>query len=271
MSDCLLEVRNLSKIFYYRTGFFFQKYDEALKSVSFTLKEGKTLAVIGKSGSGKSTLAKILSGRIEQTEGELLLNGHLLQYGDYAYRSKQIRMILPDPDISLNPRQRVGELLNIPLKLHTCLTDLERKKQIHKILRQVGLSAEHANDYPHMLTLSQKQRIALAYALILQPKVIIADEILISLDMPMQAQMINLMLELQETQGISYIYITQHFGIIKHISDQLIVMSEGKIIEHGHTAEVLASPLHHVTQNLITRHFSQVLTAGSWRQDNKDF
>lgn len=267
----LLEVRNLSKTFYYRTGLFFQKWDEAIKSVSFTLKAGQTLAVIGENGSGKSTLAKILSGRLEPCEGELLLNGHPLHYGDYAYRSKQIRMILQNPDVLLNPRQRVGELLNITLKLHTGLTDPEREKKIYHTLRQVGLSAEHANYYPHMLALGQKQRVALAHAFILQPKVIVADQVLIALDTPMRAQIINLMLELQEKHGIAYIYIMQHLGMMKHISDQVIVMSEGEIIEHGNTAEVLASPLHDITKRLIASHFGKALTSDAWHQNSKNF
>ncbi len=271
MAETLLEVRNLSKTFRYRTGLFRRQHVEAVKAVSFTLREGQTLAVIGENGSGKSTLAKMLSGMIEPTDGELLIDDHRLVYGDYAYRSQRIRMIFQDPSTSLNPRQRIGQLLDAPLKLNTDLDATAREQRIYQTLRQVGLLPDHANYYPHMLASGQKQRIALARALILQPKVIVADEALASMDMSMRSQIINLMLELQEKHGISYIYVTQHLGMMKHISDQVIVMHEGEVVERGSTAEVLAAPLHDLTKRLISSHFGEALTADAWRRDGANF
>ncbi|WP_440500738.1 putrescine export ABC transporter ATP-binding protein SapF, partial [Serratia nevei] len=227
--ETLLEVRNLSKTYRYRTGLFRRQHVEAVKSVSFTLREGQTLAVIGENGSGKSTLAKMLSGMVEPTAGELLIDDHPLEFGDYRYRSQRIRMIFQDPSTSLNPRQRIGQLLDAPLRLNTSLEPAEREQRINQTLRQVGMLPDHAYYYPHMLASGQKQRVALARALILQPKVIVADEALASLDMSMRSQIINLMLELQEKHGISYIYVTQHLGMMKHISDQVLVMHEGEI------------------------------------------
>ena len=267
MADTLLEVRNLSKTFRYRTGWFQRQTVEAVKPLSFTLREKQTLAIIGENGSGKSTLAKMLAGMVEPTTGELAIDDHTLQFGDYAFRSQRIRMIFQDPSTSLNPRQRISQILNFPLLLNTPLDADERKKRILDTLRMVGLLPDHASYYPHMLAPGQKQRLGLARALILRPKVIIADEALASLDMSMRSQLINLMLELQEKQGIAYIYVTQHLGMMKHISDQVLVMHQGEVVERGSTAEVLASPLHELTRRLIAGHFGEALTADAWRKD----
>ncbi|HFN6269133.1 TPA: peptide ABC transporter ATP-binding protein SapF, partial [Escherichia coli] len=221
MIETLLEVRNLSKTFRYRTGWFRRQTVEAVKPLSFTLREGQTLAIIGENGSGKSTLAKMLAGMIEPTSGELLIDDHPLHFGDYSFRSQRIRMIFQDPSTSLNPRQRISQILDFPLRLNTDLEPEQRRKQIIETMRMVGLLPDHVSYYPHMLAPGQKQRLGLARALILRPKVIIADEALASLDMSMRSQLINLMLELQEKQGISYIYVTQHIGMMKHISDQV--------------------------------------------------
>ncbi|UJD89920.1 peptide ABC transporter ATP-binding protein SapF [Rahnella aquatilis] len=267
MGETLLEVRNLSKTFRYRTGLFRKMNLEAVKPVSFTLREKQTLAIIGENGSGKSTLAKMLSGMVEPSGGEILIDEHPLAFRDYRFRSQQIRMIFQDPSTSLNPRQRIGQLLEAPLRLNSEMDAQQREQRINETLRLVGMLPDHANYYPHMLASGQKQRVALARALILQPKVIVADEALASLDMSMRSQIINMMLELQERQGISYIYVTQHLGMMKHISDQVLVMHEGEVVERGNTAEVLAAPLHDLTKRLISSHFGEALTADAWRRD----
>lgn len=267
MAETLLEVRNLSKTFRYRTGLFRKMNLEAVKPVSFTLREKQTLAIIGENGSGKSTLAKMLSGMVEPSGGEILIDDHPLAFRDYRFRSQQIRMIFQDPSTSLNPRQRIGQLLEAPLRLNSEMDAQQREQRINQTLRLVGMLPDHANYYPHMLASGQKQSVALARALILQPKVIVADEALASLDMSMRSQVINMMLELQEKQGISYIYVTQHLGMMKHISDQVLVMHEGEVVERGNTAEVLAAPLHDLTKRLISSHFGEALTADAWRSD----
>lgn len=263
----LLEVRNLAKSFRYRTGLFQHNILEAVKPVSFTLKEKQTLAIIGENGSGKSTLAKMLAGMIKPSGGEILIDEQPLTFGDYKYRSQRIRMIFQNPNTSFNPRQQVGQLLDTPLKLHTRLDANEREKQIYETLRQVGLTQEHAFYYPSMLASGQKQRVAFARALILEPQIIIADEALTALDMSIRSQIINLMLELQENLGISYIYVTQHLGMMKHISDQVLVMQAGEVVERGNAAEVLAAPLHDLTRRLIASHFEETLKADLWRKD----
>ncbi|PKH26807.1 peptide ABC transporter ATP-binding protein SapF [Enterobacterales bacterium CwR94] len=267
MVETLLEVRNLTKTYRYRTGLFRRQHVEAVKGVSFTLREKQTLAIIGENGSGKSTLAKMLSGMVAPTSGEIAIDEHPLEFGDYRYRSQRIRMIFQDPSTSLNPRQRISQILDLPLKLNTELDAEARDKRIITTLRQVGLLRDHAGYYPHMLAPGQIQRVALARALILQPKVIIADEAMASLDMSMRSQLVNLMLELQEKHGIAYIYVTQHLGMMKHISDQVIVMHQGEVVERGGTADVLASPLHDQTRRLINSHFGEALTAEAWRRE----
>lgn len=267
MLNTLLEVRNLSKTFRYRSGLFKRQQLEAVKPLSFTLREKQTLAIIGENGSGKSTLAKMLAGMIEPTNGEIIIDDHTLHFGDYPYRSQRIRMIFQDPSTSLNPRQRISQILDFPLRLNTEWQQEERQQHILETLRIVGLLPDHASYYPHMLAPGQKQRLGLARALILRPQVMIADEALASLDMSMRSQLINLMLELQEKHSISYIYVTQHIGMMKHISDQLIVMHQGEVVERGSTADVLASPLHEMTKRLINSHFGEALTADAWRRD----
>lgn len=265
--ETLLEARNLSKTFRYRTGLFRRHQVAAVQNVSFTLREGQTLAIIGENGSGKSTLAKMLADSVEPSAGEILIDDHPLHFGDYRYRSQRIRMIFQDASNALNPRQRIGQLLDVPLRLNTTLTGGERERAIDTTLRQVGLRPDHAYYYPHMLAPGQKQRVGLARALILQPKVIVADEALASLDMSMRSQIINLMLELQAKKGISFIYVTQHLGMMKHVSDQIIVMQNGEVVERGSTADVLAAPLHDLTRRLIASHFGEALTADAWRRD----
>ncbi|MBT0726375.1 peptide ABC transporter ATP-binding protein SapF [Rosenbergiella australiborealis] len=267
MLETLLEVRNLSKTYRYKTGLFRSQPIEAVKNVSFTLKERQTLAIIGENGSGKSTLAKMLAGMVEPSAGEILINNQPLVYGDYRFRSPLIRIILQDPTASLNPRQRVSQILDLPLRLNSQLTDEQRYTHIITTLKKVGLLKEHAGLYPHMLAPGQRQRLALARALILQPKIVIADEAMTSLDMTMRSQLVNLMLELQERDGLSYIYVTQQIGMMKHVSDGLIVMRAGEIVERGGTADVLACPLHDLTRKLINSHFGSELTSDAWRND----
>lgn len=200
MIETLLEVRNLSKTFRYRTGWFRRQTVEAVKPLSFTLREGQTLAIIGENGS-QIHAGKNAGGMIEPTSGELLIDDHPLHFGDYSFRSQRIRMIFQDPSTSLNPRQRISQILDFPLRLNTDLEPEQRRKQIIETMRMVGLLPDHVSYYPHMLAPGQKQRLGLARALILRPKVIIADEALASLDMSMRSQLINLMLELQENRA----------------------------------------------------------------------
>ncbi len=255
--SALLEVNDLSKEFVTRQGLFRKQSHQAVKPVSFTLEVGQTIGFIGQNGSGKSTLARMLAGVVEPSHGEIRVNGELLAHKDYSTRCKLIRMIFQDPNTSLNPRIQIGRILEGPLKRNTSMSPEARLKRVKDTLLRVGLLPEHAYFYPQMLATGQKQRVCLARALILQPSIIIADEALNGLDMAMRSQIINLFLELQEEMGVSFVYVSQHLGIIKHITDKLMVMHEGEVVESGDTQQVLASPKHIITQRLVESHFSK--------------
>ncbi|OBT13897.1 peptide ABC transporter ATP-binding protein [Vibrio sp. UCD-FRSSP16_10] len=251
----LLEVRNLSKTFVNRYGLFRKQYFDAVKPVSFTLEPGQTLALIGQNSSGKSTLAKMIAGVIKPSSGEIFVNGDKLEHRDYSTRCKLIRVIFQDPNSSLNPRIQIGQILEGPLKRNTAMTAEARRKRVVSTLRRVGLLPEHAYFYPQMLAAGQKQRVCIARALILQPSIIIADEALNGLDMAMRSQIINLLLELQDEMGLSFIYVSQQIGIVKHISDKVMVMANGEVVEAGDTQQVLSQPQHIITQKLVDNHF----------------
>ncbi|MCG3724434.1 ATP-binding cassette domain-containing protein [Vibrio cincinnatiensis] len=257
MSASLLEVNQLSKDFITRSGLFRKKIQHAVKPVSFCLEAGQTIGFIGQNGSGKSTLARMLAGMVEPTNGEILVNGEQLEHKDYATRCKLIRMIFQDPNTSLNPRLQIGRILEGPLKRNTNMTPEARMNRVKDTLLRVGLLPEHAYFYPQMLATGQKQRVCLARALILQPSIIIADEALNGLDMAMRSQIINLFLELQEEMGVSFIYVSQHIGIVKHITDKVMVMHEGEVVEFGDTQQVLSEPQHPITQRMIESHFQK--------------
>lgn len=253
--SALLEVDNLSKQFVTRSGLFKRTVKEAVKPVSFTLEPGQTIGFIGQNGSGKSTLARMLAGVVEPSSGEIRVNGERLEHKDYSTRCKLIRMIFQDPNTSLNPRIQIGRILEGPLKRNTNMPPDARMKRVKDTLLRVGLLPEHAYFYPQMLAAGQKQRVCLARALILQPSIIVADEALNGLDMAMRSQIINLFLELQEEMGLSFVYVSQHIGIVKHITDKVMVMHEGEVVEFGETNQVLTTPEHAITQRLVESHF----------------
>jgi cationic peptide transport system ATP-binding protein len=255
--SALLEVNGLSKEFVTRSGLFRKKVHQAVKPVSFTLEAGQTLGFIGQNGSGKSTLARMLAGMVEPTAGEIRVNGELLEHKDYSTRCKLIRMIFQDPNTSLNPRIQIGRILEGPLKRNTNMTPEARMKRVKDVLLRVGLLPEHAYFYPQMLAAGQKQRICLARALILQPSIIVADEALYGLDMAMRSHIINLFLVLQEEMGVSFIYVSQHLGVVKHITDKVMVMHNGEVVEAGETQQILSCPDNIITQRMVESHFNK--------------
>ncbi|MGB0937555.1 MAG: ATP-binding cassette domain-containing protein [Colwellia sp.] len=247
----LLEVNQLSKSFKLKGHWLHRKEVNVLKDISFTLEENKTLAIIGETGSGKSTLAKLLVGAEQQTQGEIKLNGQLLKSGSFKQRCQHVRMIFQDSGTTLNPSITIEKLLDEPLKLNTNLNERERKKYIRSTLQKVGLLGAHMNFYPHMFSGGQKQRISLARAIILQPQVIILDEALASLDPSLRAQMINLLLDLQEQMGLAYILISHNLAIVNHFSDKTLVLKNGEMVEYGNTTELMNNPQHPVTKKLL--------------------
>ena len=260
----LLHVENLTKTFKKELDLFGDGYFHAVENVSFTLDAGKTLAIIGRNGSGKSMLAKMIVGITEPTSGKILFQNQPLIFGDYTYRAKHIRMVFQDPNTAFNPRLNVGQILDAPLLLTTSLNEQQRTQKIFDILTLVGMHPDHVTIKINTLSISQKQRIALARALILDPQIIIIDDALGSLDATVKTQITNLMLSLQEKFGLTYIYVGQHLGIIKHIADEVLVMEEGKMIEYGDTYSLFTSPQSDVTKRLIESHFGKILDETSW-------
>jgi cationic peptide transport system ATP-binding protein len=249
----LLEVKELSKSYKHKNYWFNKKIKTVLFPISFSVEAHQTLAIIGDTGSGKSTLAKLLVGAEKASSGCILLNGQVLQSNNtnFKERCQHIRMIFQDSGTTLNPSLTILQLLDEPLKLNTLFDEKRRIELIRITLQKVGLLGDHMNFYPHMLSGGQKQRISLARAIILEPKVIILDEALASLDPSLRSQMINLLLDLQQQMGLAYILISHNLGIIRHFSDNIIVLSEGKIVESGGTRDVMAKPKHKVTQKLL--------------------
>ncbi|OUR60999.1 peptide ABC transporter ATP-binding protein [Colwellia sp. 39_35_sub15_T18] len=247
----LLKVQALTKSYQHKGYWLNRKQITVLDSVSFTIEAHKTLAIIGETGSGKSTLARLLVGAEAASSGNIYLNGQELKSGSYKHRCQHIRMIFQDSGTTLNPSLTIQQLLDEPLKLNTPFSEKKRTELIRITLQKVGLLGDHMNFYPHMFSGGQKQRISLARAIILQPQVIILDEALASLDPSLRSQMINLLLDLQQQMGLAYILISHNLGIIRHFSDEIMVLSQGKVVERGNTQEIMTKPQHKTTQKLM--------------------
>ncbi len=247
----LLKVQALTKSYQHKGYWLNRKRITVLDSVSFSIEAHKTLAVIGETGSGKSTLARLLVGAEPASSGNIYLNGQELKSGSYKHRCQHIRMIFQDSGTTLNPSLTIQQLLDEPLKLNTPFSEKKRTELIRITLQKVGLLGDHMNFYPHMFSGGQKQRISLARAIILQPQVIILDEALASLDPSLRSQMINLLLDLQQQMGLAYILISHNLGIIRHFSDEIMVLSQGKVVERGKTQDIMTKPQHKTTQKLM--------------------
>lgn len=235
----LLEVRDLSKTFRSRRALPWAPKSVALEPVSFNLAAGETLAIMGETGSGKSTLAKIIAGVEAASGGAIYLNGQRLYASNTKQRCQNIRMIFQDSEKSLNSQRTIGEQLEEPLLFNRSMTKAERLDYVKQVLRKVGLLAEHYEFYPHMLSTGQKQRVAIARAISLEPQIVVADEALVALDPSVRAQIINLMLSLQQDMGISYIFVTHSPQIVKHIADKILILYRGKMIAFDKTELLL--------------------------------
>ena len=247
----LLKVSNLSKTYRIKGQWFKRESVVALEPLSFALEAHKTLAIVGETGSGKSTLAKLLVGAEAPTTGKIELGGETLHTGDFSQRCQKVRMIFQDSGTTLNPSLTIQQILDEPLKLNTQLNDLERMELMRETLKKVGMLPEHLHFYPHMFSGGQKQRISLARAIILQPKVLILDEALAALDPSLRSQMLNLLLDLQQQMGLAFVLISQNLGIVRHASDHLIVLKDGKVVEQGPTQQVFNNPKDKYTKMLM--------------------
>lgn len=244
----LLEVKHLCKNFIIDRNFFGKptKVLQGVKDVSLNIPRQQTLGLVGESGCGKSTLGRTIIGLYAPTSGEILFEGNAL-----GKNHKDIQMIFQDPYASLNPRMTVADIIGEPLDIHHLHQGKQRQERIYELLELVGLSREQANRYPHEFSGGQRQRIGIARALACEPKLIICDEPISALDVSIQAQVINLLKDLQKKLGLSYLFIAHDLAMVQYLSHEVAVMYLGSIVEWAKVEELFSNPLHPYTQNLL--------------------
>ena len=227
---------------------------KALNGISFELEAGKTLAVVGESGCGKSTLARQLTLIEQPTQGELFINDEATTgYSRKALKDlrTEIQMVFQNPYGSLNPRHTIAYQLTEPLNIHTNLSKEEKRDKINEMMRNVGLRPEHAGRFPHMFSGGQRQRIALARAMMLNPKIVVADEPTSALDVSIQAQVLNLFMDLQDEYRTAYVFISHNLSVVRHVADDVMVMYLGQAVEHGPKEAIYNAPKHPYTIALL--------------------
>lgn len=254
----ILEVKDLIYTHRVKRSIFSKPDEFVLGPVSFKVNAGETLAITGHNGSGKTLLARALVGGISPQQGSILLEGKEVEQSDKQTRNHDVRLILQHSKNSLNPAVTVGAVLNQTLQLNTDFDEQDRKVKIEQTLVKVGLLREHYYFYRHMLSDGQQQRVSLARAMILDPKIIVADEPFAALDPSVRSQTVNLILDIQQDLGMAFIFISQNLGIVRHISDRVMIMDKGKVIEEGPTQAVFKQPEHELTKKLIDSHSSLV-------------
>jgi len=251
----LLEARALTRHYAVSRGLFKPKgLVRALDGVSFTLRQGKTLAVVGESGCGKSTLARQVTMIERPSAGELRLDGDDVARADKATLRRLrpvVQMVFQNPYASLNPRKNVATLLEEPLVINSNLDAVARRSAAQEMMAKVGLRPEHDRRYPHMFSGGQRQRIAVARALMLHPRLLVADEPVSALDVSIQAQVLNLLMDLQQDMGIAYLFISHNLQVVRHIADAVAVMYLGRIVEQGPKRSVFGRPAHPYTRALL--------------------
>lgn len=251
MSDTILEVKHLKKYFNTPKGTL-----HAVDDVSFTLERGKTLGIVGESGCGKSTTGRAILRLIEPTAGEVIFNGE-----DITKKNKEqmrllrreMQLIFQDPYASLDPRKTVSEIIGEPLKLQKLIPDAKKRaERVHELMEVVGLADRLINTYPHELDGDRRQRIGIARALAMEPKLIICDEPVSALDVSIQAQILNLMQDLQEQMGLTYIFITHDLSVVNHFANDIAVMYLGQLIEKAPSVTLFDNPVHPYTKALLS-------------------
>lgn len=252
----LLEMKNIKKVFPLRQGFWQRQSGgiRAVDGVSLDILPGETLGLVGESGCGKSTLGRMAVSLLKPTAGELRYRGAVVNVANKVQVDglrKKVQMIFQDPFSSLNPRQRVGDILEEPYCIHYRLSRNERRASVARLLEKVGLDASHATRYPHEFSGGQRQRIGIARALALNPELIVCDEPVSALDVSVQSQVINLLEDLQAEFGISYLFIAHDLGVVRHISHRVAVMYLGSIVETGEVDALFANPGHPYTRLLM--------------------
>ena len=249
----LLQVKNLKQYFKVNSGYTVRAVDD----VSFDIYPGETYGLVGESGSGKSTIGRSIIRLYEPTAGQIIfdgkdISGKLDKHATEVLRT-QMQMIFQDPMACLNPRKKVGEIIGEGLDIHHLYSShAERKEKIDRILAKVGLAPEHADRYPHQFSGGQRQRVGIARALIMDPKLIIADECISALDVSIQAQVVNLMKDIQQETGTAYLFIAHDLSMVKYISDRIGVLHLGHLLETGTTEEIFSNPVHPYTRSLLS-------------------
>ena len=251
----VVSAKQLRQVYSISNGFM-RKADslQAVSNVSFSVQAGKTLAVVGESGCGKSTLARMVSLIETPTSGELHIGGVDVVRASGSERAalrRKVQLVFQNPYGSLNPRKRIGQILEAPLEINTALTAAQRAEKARAILAKVGLRPEHYDRYPHMFSGGQRQRIAIARALMLEPALVVADEPVSALDVSIQAQVLNLLSDLQRDLGLAYLFISHDLGVVRHIANDVLVMYLGYAVEQGEKETLFSRPLHPYTQALL--------------------
>lgn len=252
----IFDVQDLEKIYYISNGAFQkQKKIEAVKKINFQVFRGETFAIVGESGCGKSTTAKMLLNIEHPTSGKILFHGRDLAKfttDDWREYRKKVQIIFQDPYSSLNPRWKVGKIIAEPLKLNTNLSNKEIVDTVYAIMAKVGLRKEWYHRYPHQFSGGQRQRIGIARALVLNPEVIICDEPVSALDVSIQAQVLNLLLALQKEFNLTYIFISHDLSVVEHISDRIMAMYFGNVVESADVETLFSNPQHEYTKKLLS-------------------
>ncbi len=255
MAVPILEGRNIMRDYAVGGGLFSKaKTIHAVKGVSFSVQKGKTLAIVGESGCGKSTLARIITLIDAATSGDLLIEGNkvdIAKGGLTPEMRRKVQIIFQNPYGSLNPRHKIGDVLGEPLVINTDKGPEERRDLAMSMLKKVGLAPEHYNRYPHMFSGGQRQRIAIARALMLNPSLLVLDEPVSALDLSVQAQVLNLLADLQDEFQLTYVFISHDLSVVRYIADDVMVMYFGEAVEYGARETVFANPQHNYTKTLF--------------------
>lgn len=252
VDDTALELCALTRVYKLKRGLFRAPAEiKAVNNVSLRIRKGETLGLVGESGCGKSTLAKMLLGLLAPSSGNVLVNGKEIDPSRRKALARAVQPIFQDPYSSLNPRRTVADIVGVPLRLHDVGTHAEQKKRVKEMLDLVGMPERTHSQYPNQLSGGQRQRVAIARALVLRPDILICDEPTSALDVSVQAQILNLLLDLKAEFGLTYLFISHDLGVVEHLVDRVAVMHQGQIVELGTREQIFARPEHPYTRMLL--------------------